>query len=205
MKKRTFLLIFIIILSGCNGHIKYLDTELDIKSEIPLLDERKLIYRSDDLGGTRLISYIKNNKEKLINDNGPSEPVINSSKDKVVFIDNFYWEALGSVWIFDVDEEKSEIIIESKIGDQEKPKSLTWYDDNKLLVVIGYAYGTVSVGGDLYLYDFHSGELSLMIETDIYTEIIDTEITADGVKVNYAKFNEDATEYEVESEIITMD
>lgn len=185
--------------------IEHLDTTLDIQYKTVLMDESELIYRSNESGGMRLISYIKNNKEKLINDNGPSEPVINSSKDKVAFIDNYYWEAIGNVWVFDVNKEKSEIIIKSATGDQQKPKSLTWYDDNKLLVVIGYAYGTVSVGGNLYIYDFDTKELSLIIMADINTEIIDAEIVADGVKVNYAKFNENMTEYEVESEIISIE
>ena len=205
MKKKVFLLIIIILLTGCMEKIEHIDTKLDIQYKTALMDESELIYRSNDSGGKRLISYIKNNKEKLINDNGPSEPVINSSKDKVVFIDNYYWEAIGNVWVYDVNKEKSEIIIKSTTGDQQKPKSLTWYDDNKLLVVIGYAYGTVSVGGDLYIYDFDSEELSLIITTDINTEIIDTEIVSDGIKVNYAKFNENMTEYEVESEIISIE
>ncbi|MCK5764078.1 MAG: DUF4652 domain-containing protein [Clostridiales bacterium] len=205
MKTKVYLLIIIILLTGCMKTIEHLDTKLDIQYKTVLIDKSELIYRSNDSGGIRLISYIKNNKEKLINDNGPSEPVINSSKDKVAFIDNYYWEATGDVWVYDVNKEKSEIIIKSATGDQQKPKSLTWYDDNKLLVVIGYAYGTVSVGGDLYIYDFDSEELSLIIMTDINTEIIDAEMVSDGVKVNYAKFNENMTEYEVESEIISIE
>lgn len=62
------------------------------------------------------------------------------------------------------------------------PKQLAWIDENRLLVIIGYAYGTVSTGGKLY---------ELNVKDNVVTPVI--EDLTEKEEITSIKVNNDGT------------
>jgi len=55
-------------------------------------------------------------------------------------------------------------------------KVLEWIDDSRVLLIIGFAFGTVSQGGDLYCYNIDDKTCDIIIEAEKNSEIIDIEL-----------------------------
>ena len=51
--------------------------------------------------------------------------------------------------------------IDSKLNNSQTCKSVTWIDNNHLLLVIGGAAGSANHGGDLYTYNVQTKEFKL--------------------------------------------
>lgn len=171
------------------------ESPFNIKAEHPLADGSKLLYKSavdDDY--ERLITIASEKGEIVICDNPYcSSPVVSPDGTKFAYMDVFEWEELGEVYLYDLEKGQSELILKQKqeIKDQHKPKVLCWLDNNRLLAIIGFAYGTVSVGGELYLYDVEQGELSLVLEPGEREEICGVTVSLDEVAIEYARFDEE--------------
>jgi len=172
-----------------------LGTAFNIKEEHQLADGSRLLYKSavdDDY--EHLITIASEKGEKVICDNPYcSSPVVSPDGTRFAYMDVLEWEELGEVYLYDLAKGQSELIIKQKkdIKDQYKPKVLCWLDNKRLLAIIGFAYGTVSVGGELYLYDMEQGELSLVLEPGEREEICGVTVSADEVAIEYARFDEE--------------
>jgi hypothetical protein len=57
-------------------------------------------------------------------------------------------------------------VLADSLRAQNTPKAVGWLDDGMLWVTVGYVYGTVSPGGDLFLLDPESGRGSLLWAAD---------------------------------------
>lgn len=44
------------------------------------------------------------------------------------------------------------------------PKRLTWFNDHEIILLLGYPYGTIAIGGDIYKLDIKSRELNMLYE-----------------------------------------
>lgn len=188
-----------ITIENPEGEVTDQPTEQPIggESKHQLVDGSTLIVRSDKFEKILSISLQSQDGEKMICEKDPSIPAISPDKSKVAYIDVFAWEEIGNVYIYDVLEGKSEMVIEQNIDFEKEytPKKLVWMDDERLLVVIGYAYGTASVGGDLYVYDIREEKLSLVISPEDYNEIKDVRLNKNEIILEYAEFSGDMTEY----------
>lgn len=166
-----------------------------IVEEQQLADGSKLLYKSSVDDEYEHIIVIASEKEESVICSKPycAPPVVSPDGNKIAYIDNLTWEELGDVYLYDLEKRKSELIInqDKDIKDQYTPKVLCWLDNNRLLAIIGFAYGTVSVGGELYLYDVEQGKLSLALEPGEQEEIRDIKVGKDEVTVEYAKFDEE--------------
>jgi outer membrane lipoprotein-sorting protein len=144
----------------------------------------------------------KDGKEKIIceGDNYPAKPSISADKKKLAYISPYEFEVIGEVFMYNYLKDTNKAIITHKdIPENLAPKKLSWFDDRYLLVIMGYAYGTVSMGGDLYVYDTVDDKMALLIEAgDEKGEISDVRIEQDAVKLDIVVFNDDFTEYEIE-------
>ncbi|MTI47941.1 DUF4652 domain-containing protein [Sporosalibacterium faouarense] len=163
---------------------------LKIKNKYELADGSTLLYKSDELGGKSEISVQLSEGEAVICDKKPSVPAVSPYRKKVAYIDMVLWETIGDVYLYDVIQRTNKVIIKKEIDfDHEyTPSKLAWLDDNNLLVIIKYAYGTRTVGGDLYLHNVNDEEFLLTIKPEGYDQISDIIVEGDKVTIEYTKF-----------------
>jgi hypothetical protein len=166
---------------------------LEIREKHELADGSSLLFKTDENHIERMIGIDSEKGKKVICDKKPSSPVVSPDGNKFAYMDVLEWEVPGEVYLYDLEKGKSELIIKQNqdIKDQHTPKGLCWLDNNRLLAIIGFAYGTVSVGGELYLYDVEQGKLSLVLEPGEQEEICAVTVSEDEVAIEYAKFDEE--------------
>lgn len=116
---------------------------------------------------------VKEEEEKIVLcDEFPSPPVLSPDGRRMAFISPREWEMLGEVFLYDgMYREKTRILCREDIPHQETPKELLWMDHRYLLIIMGFAYGTVSVGGDVYVLDTQTQKLSMFYETQERQEV----------------------------------
>jgi dipeptidyl aminopeptidase/acylaminoacyl peptidase len=200
MKRCLFIVLVIVFLSGC-GKTAYLNTELVVTDTLMLDESIEVLFRQDDLGSRRMVSYIEEKEEILLSENGPSHPETSPNGMRLAFIDNAYWEAIGQVMLFDG---KNGLVPFEYIIDQYTPKDLEWLDEERLLVVIGYAYGTVSLGGDLYIFDTTTQEVEMIYQAEDHEEVISSCVTDGDVKLKIARFSDDFRAYSIHEQVLEV-
>ncbi|MFJ7972455.1 DUF4652 domain-containing protein [Psychrobacillus sp. NPDC096389] len=79
---------------------------------------------------------------------------------------------------------------------QYTPKYIEWIDENRLFVIIGYAYGTVTTGGKLYKLNIKNNTVTPIIEDLLENEeIMAAKVNNDGT-FTYKKHVYDSDNYE---------
>lgn len=144
----------------------------------------------------------KDGKEKIISEGNdvPSKPIISPDKKKLAYISPYDFEVIGEVFLYNhLSDTHKAVITHKDIPENLTPKKINWYDDRYLLVIMGYAYGTVSIGGDLYVYDTVGDKMALLIKQDDQKgEISDIKIEQGTVKLDVVVFNDEFTDYKIE-------
>lgn len=77
---------------------------------------------------------------------GKGEGAIEEGIGKVILKDS----QTGEQWSFELIENEKQFT----------PKNVAWIDDETLLVIIGYGYGRVSLGGDIYFLNINTSEVT---------------------------------------------
>jgi Tol biopolymer transport system component len=110
-------------------------------------------------GDNRIINLIEPNGDtKSLPFEFTSEPRISPDNQKVIFISPLEWETKGNLYLLDLTTGNIGEII--SYSDQNTPKDAVWLNDQYIAVIIGYVYGTVAVGGDIYIYNVNCQKLS---------------------------------------------
>lgn len=91
-------------------------------------------------------------KKTIIADDFPSKPVFSPSKNKALYISPLEWECLGSVYLFNIENGYITEIVKPS-DNQETPKYAIWIDEENIALIIGFGYGTVSIGGNVFKYN----------------------------------------------------
>lgn len=85
-------------------------------------------------------------------------------------------------------------------GEQNTPKDIEWIDENRLYVIIGFAYGTVTKGGSLYILNVEDHSITPVFENifenDGREEFMSIEANGDGT-FTYKKHIYDDAEFNV--------
>ena len=92
-------------------------------------------------------------------------------------------EGIGALVIENMETKDSWIfkLVEEEPYGQYTPKEVAWIDESRLFVIIGYAYGTVTAGGKLYVLDIEKNEVKPII-TDLTNkeEVMSVQVNNDG-------------------------
>lgn len=94
----------------------------------------------------------KNESMKLLEDNFPSEPKVSPNKSKICYISPNEWECIAKLFLFNLISGEKVTLINPQ-QDELVPKAAEWVSDYEIAILMGNAYGTVSVGGNVMLYD----------------------------------------------------
>jgi|GEM_PF-1310675 len=198
-RTRLKILLIVLVISLVAGvylaHVyhKFLTEELISDDQIAYQPEESLsIMRENEAEG----------ETRLLSDNFPSHPRLSPDRTRLAYIAPHQWEEIGSLYIYDYPSDEVITLLEGKdFGSQHTPKNVWWLDDEYLLVLEGFAYGTVTVGGELQVVQASSGEMAQLVgfpEED-RKEIMDLEYLDDEeiYLLKIAHFDEQFMEYEV--------
>ncbi|MFX3622609.1 MAG: DUF4652 domain-containing protein [Ectobacillus sp.] len=130
----------------------------------------KLEYDYDD----RVIYKVIDGQKEKMDLEYPSEPVLAPDGKKYVFIDPLEWECLGSLYLF--DNMAGEIKTLIKPEESYIPKYVKWLDERTLAVIIGFGYGTVAIGGNIYSFDVETKEKKPITHFDSRIQITSLEV-----------------------------
>lgn len=231
MKKIMFIILIIVfILVGCkeenkndnNDNLEIKESEQntvdenesdeDNKKEDEIIDDSYDIEKSEiirELNNGSILYYgpynsifvEKNGYKEIISNDLSSYPEFSPNKDKFAYIDIHDFETIGNIYIYNIKTQENIKKTDLDYNQQETIKVVKWLDNDNLLVIKGYAYGTVSHGGSLYVLNLEDEELNLLISSDGLMRIKDVEIK-DG-KIIITKLiwkDENYMEYETNEE-----
>ncbi len=79
---------------------------------------------------------------------------VQTSGKQIAYIDPYGWELIGEIFIYDSEKDLNyKVLKREDIPSQYTPKEVYWLDERYLIAIVGFAYGTVEVGGDVYIID----------------------------------------------------
>jgi len=197
MRKASLLiLLFACLFTGCGQKVK----DASIESRDLIIGKTIFYEKTESIPPSIFIRF--NEQEKIICkwDNNPSEPIISPDKKRAAYITPYEFEVIGEVHIYNSTNNNVENAVKiADIPKEHKPKKLFWLNDRYLLIIMGDAYGTTSVGGDLYVYDTSGKSLSLLItEDEDNKQIKDVKAENENIIIEIAVYNDKSTDYVTE-------
>ncbi len=217
MKKVKIVLILFVtcmILGACSGEKESMEEALDEQNKEEAKVENETTDDTDKEGSsatpeepedlydiqlneaTTEIELIAPGGEKeVLAADGPSEPVKSPDGKKAVYISPHDWETLGSVYLVDLESGKQEALVPAE--GENTSKNVIWQDENHLFVIIGYAYGTVSIGGSIFSVDIETKE-KVLIAAEENVEITDLYIDNDTLYYKGIEYIDDSMNEHVE-------
>ncbi len=191
IKRIILALIIFLIMFGAGFYLAYYHFEE--LSEAGSISADMIDYQEE--------SYLKIEREtgnEVLSEDMPSEPIISPNGKKLAFIAPKQWETVGSIFLYNYETNSlNELLKADQIEDQTSPKDILWYNDDYLLAIIGYAYGTVSVGGDLYLVDINTGNPGRVLGLTEYQEVKSIRLDDEYIHLEIAEFDENFNEYQI--------
>jgi len=202
MKKNiSVIIISTMIFLMVTGCMQQNQTVKEVEDTIDLVIDNTVYYNRVENDLPEIVLK-KDQEEKIISEGSesPSQPFISPNKKKLVYIAPYEFEIVGEVFLYNVLEDSKEAIIShNDIPENLSPKKICWFDDRYLLCIMGFAYGSISKGGDLYVYDTVDGKLTLLVkEDDTNREVIDISVEQNKVKLSTAVFNDKFTDYTID-------
>lgn len=113
-------------------------------------------------------------------------------------------EGIGKIIIKDSDNNKVFFELSDK-SKQQSPLSICFWDDENILVTIGLGYGTVTMGGNLYVLNINSGKSAVIEDTkDPKKQIANVRKDGNNLKYDIIVYEDDnLMKYHVENKVLT--
>jgi len=165
-------------------------------NNIILLDKEDTVFTTKK----NEIIFKETQQEILINDYYPSEPIISPDKTRMIYISPFEWEKVGELYMFDTVTKSNEIVFGKKdMPEQNTVKRIYWVNNRYIMLIAGYALGTVSRGGDVYILDTLTGDSVLFYEAKSKNrqEVKEIIFEKDNLIFKIVEFDEEYMDYEV--------
>lgn len=160
-----------------------------------------LKYDSDE----RIIYIVNEDEsEEVLEADSPSDIVVSPDKTKAVYIAPLEWEALGSLYVYDLLLAENKRIIAPDNKDH-IPKKVIWLDNRNLAVIIGYGFGTVSIGGNIFVYDLIDEQIKPLTKYDNHIQVTDMVLKEGILELEGIQYTDDAlNEFKRFKEQITL-
>lgn len=147
----------------------------------------------------------KNDVDLIINEELPSNPQLSPDKTKITYISPHEWEVIGSLYLYNVVSAEHTILMKvEEIKDKNRIKKAIWLNDNNLILIIGHAYGTVSIGGDIYTFNINSKKLVSYFKCDKKEQITDINISNNQLKYDIITYDDDFTDYTLKTNCVPI-
>lgn len=142
--------------------------------------ERNYGMSYDDLSQLYIGHTVNGDTQTVFSDDFCSEPAVSPDKTKAAFLYPYDFEAISDLMLFDTANGELTLLELDDIPFQHTPMRITWLNDHILLVVVGYGYGTITWGGNLYYYDLNSGANARLTNVN-RVEITNAAVMQEGV------------------------
>jgi hypothetical protein len=116
--------------------------------QLKYVDDNQVIIQVDPTG-----------KEVVIADDFPSRPEYSPDKKKAIYISPLEWECPGSLYLYNLENGYITELIPPNFKNQNIPKYAIWLNSETIATIIGFGDGTVSVGGNVYIYNINYSEI----------------------------------------------
>ncbi|MBB6447416.1 DUF4652 domain-containing protein [Bacillus benzoevorans] len=118
-----------------------------------------------------------------------SEPVKSPDRKKAAYVSPIEWEEPGDVYIVNLEDGTQNVLVATE-GEQ-TPKKVIWENNENVLVIIGYAYGTVATGGNIYRVNLETKEKTALTQYEGDVQITDLKIENGILKYSGIKYTDD--------------
>jgi len=136
--------------------------------------------------------------EYIDTDDMTSEPLISPNGNLVIYLSPYEWEVLSDIHIYNIETGKNEIVLDQQkikenmnVEVQTTPKKLVWLDDRYVIVIMHHAYGTVTKGGNLFVFDIETKELQPLTKLSFREQISDIRINKGLLYMDIVLFDDD--------------
>lgn len=141
----------------------------------------------------------------------PTEPeprsreVLNPSGTHSAYIEPYEWEICGNIFVKNMTTGKIKQLTNYIISRSNKPKQIAWFNDSLMLVIEGYTWGTVTVGGSLYFVNSKTGEYNLIMKPPREQEIAEVSKHSNSIVLRVAKWTGNRMDYTLHTHILDAD
>lgn len=122
-------------------------------------------------------------------------PAISPDRKSIAFVDYIGFEVRGNIFIYNSLSESIEQITYDNYGflqdEYTTIKQSVWYDNETLLVIIGYDTGTITQGGNVYTININTEERKKIIETNEKEEIVNLRYYDNNIILEVVKWTDD--------------
>ncbi len=130
---------------------------------------------------------------------------MNPSSNYGAYISPQEWEMVGNIYIKNMLTDEVRKLTHYKMNSSITPKKLRWINDTLLLVIAGYTWGTITVGGNLYVVDSRNGVFYPIIETPPGQEVAEIRIHKNSIVLRIAHHNNNVTSYTLRTKVLPID
>ena len=175
-----------------NNHSRFIPGQY----EINLNDSKKIVYNNDSI---RIID-----NEYVLNSTTNSKPIISKDKQGLLYIEPYDFETFGNLHFYNINKNADKILIKysrviEETGGDNTIKLVKWLDNNNLICIIGFGFGTVSMGGDLYSYNISEDQLERLYKNEEREEVVNFELIDGEIKMIITKYDEELINYSIKS------
>ena len=217
-KYKILLTIFIVVLAmGVGFFLSYqyqtviredieeVESPEDPEAETGSLSWEDISYREKD--GVYILSVTGPEGERILSEDYPSQPKISPQGSYLSYIAPSEWEQIGTLYKYNLKEDDVVALVEGEdLPEQHTVKEFWWLDENIIVFIGGFSYGTVSVGGSLYAIDIKNDKMVEVFSQEDRSEVKDIEIQKgeEQILLQIAEFDEDFIDYEIVNEYIEI-
>src|SRR5690625_4197806 len=121
----------------------------------------------------------------------PSRPVVSPDTRHFVYIAPSNWESQGNLYLWRIGTSKSDVLVTNdRFPSGCTPKRVVWLDNEMLLMIVGYAFGSITLGGSIFWVGLDTGEVGLFATPGPKREYTDLEVSAEGVNTQIVEFDD---------------
>ncbi|MFA5859386.1 MAG: hypothetical protein WC955_10000 [Elusimicrobiota bacterium] len=141
------------------------------------------------------VDLIKHTTSTLLEDAGYSYPKWSYTGEYIAYADELEWEVRTCLWVMKSDGTKKKCLVDNKEQRDTGVKSFIWHPNKNIIIFVeGPAFGTRTVGGNLYSVDLEGNRKDLVIvDYENTPEEVCSEFDIKEGHINYKIYHHDSS------------
>lgn len=140
-------------------------------------------------------------------DDYPSKPNINEAGTSMVFVSPYEFELAGDAWLYNIEKnEKKRIYTHQQAGEQKSVKSVSWFNDELILILTGNTYGTVPSSRTLYLLNVSNDKIEQIVQLESNQNMREIEVKdEDSITYTVDTYDDEMLNFTSAKETVKME